>query len=99
MCTKLIGNMPILSGSFSTIPSIQLSSSVCSLMTMMISPSWNDSSSSLSAAQSYSALHLRNTALPFDAYDNRPPGTDRGEHKELVDIGLDDIRCGGESDA
>nr|CAI5835379.1 unnamed protein product [Callosobruchus analis] len=94
MWTKLMGNIPVRSGSFSTIPSIQLSSSVCSLMTMMISPSWKESSSSLSAAQSYRALHLLNVELPFDVYDSLPLGMDLGEHKELVDMGLDDTLLG-----
>lgn len=58
--TKLIGNIPRRSGALSNAPSIQLSSSVCSLVTIIISPSRNDSSSSLSASQSYRARHRRN---------------------------------------
>ena len=59
ICTKLIGNIPLLEGSVSTAPSIQFSSSVCSLVTMITSPSLKDSSSSLSASQSYSARQRR----------------------------------------
>lgn len=64
---------------------------------MMISPSWKDSSSSLSAAQSYKALHLRKPP-PFGAYDWRL-GIDRGEERDPVDTGLEAVLFGGESDA
>ncbi|PSN53334.1 hypothetical protein C0J52_04105 [Blattella germanica] len=64
MCTKLMGNMPLLDGSDSTAPSIQLSSSVWSFMTMITSPSRNDSSSSLSASQSYKARQRRKPTMP-----------------------------------
>lgn len=96
MWTKLMGNMPALWGSFSTTPSIQLSSSVCSFVTIMISPSLNDSSSSLSALQSYSALQRRGPPAPLGVHVNLPLGIERGEHN---DIGLDEILFGGESDA
>ena len=52
MWTKEDGNSPRLSGAVSRIPSIQLSSSVSSARMIIISPSSNVSSSSLSASQS-----------------------------------------------
>ena len=58
MWTNEEGNRPRLSGADSRMPSIQLSSSVSSARMMIISPSSNVSSSSLSASQSYSARHL-----------------------------------------
>lgn len=51
--------MPRREVSPSTSPSIQFSSSVFSLIIMIVSPSLNSSSSSLSALQSYNARHRR----------------------------------------
>ena len=60
MWTKEAGKRPRLSGSASSTPSIQFSSSVSSAIMMMISPSSKVNSSSLSASQSYSARHFLN---------------------------------------
>jgi len=61
MLTNETGNKPRFPGSVVRHPSIQLSSSVSSLITKMISPSSKVNSSSLSASQSYRARHLRPT--------------------------------------
>ena len=60
MWTKELGKRPRLSGSDSRSPSIQFSSSVSSARITITSPSSNESSSSLSASQSYRARHFLN---------------------------------------